>query len=698
MDIINHTVLAWLEEDNQKLGHFRVRPLLRETGPFTPAEIEEWRDDGFIRVVPDKSEQRTCKERLRTLGEFCLLTLTGTLTDKFKQNKNYSPAKGEKNRYIVYSNAVEPLPENLFYEVIPESMLARAVTAQAYARIGGKIRGPVDRQTGRDQKDARQLPPDDSRIFSVTLPDGTVRLFYWPLAAEEPAEEQVPDQETETAEAEKTADEAEPMTALDQIKALDKQMMRMVKEAENPDAAEKPKDVLIPDDAGTPLYYAQVDTEAPVKRRNTLAQAVENNRRSAERPEKKPEKKNDKKKNARDDQKAALAAGSADGKPASDQLKAEWTQTGDRAKLAEKILSLPGAREQFALALGGMKDPVLAALKAQLQDTEAERLMTVMNLNQAKAQEAQYRETLAAGLVKSERQELDDLKAETESAVENLKKIRDQQAELLRDQERYAQNTGYRAVWPGEAADDAPVLTVAHRVMESMRTAGFECDLNRAVALLTVYAFCGRNGMCLSGQSILDSHDAVEAFANALGGTAVDEEDSLRVMRGGSAALLVIHSDIWSSVPTGDHYTDVYLPGVLSSDEDDGLVVPEVPVFQSGTLPGTATAYPALDSRALRGKLQQAGTAMNEKALEVIAQFRKLCAESGIVIPLRMIRDLTAFAAAAQNLMEGGISAALDWALLVYAVPVVLKYADDTKFLNTLPKTLPLTRQALGLK
>ena len=79
MDIINHLVLAWLEEDNQKLGHFRVRPLLRETGPFTPAEIEEWRDEGYVRVVPDKSEQRSCKERLRTLGRRTGHALAGDL-------------------------------------------------------------------------------------------------------------------------------------------------------------------------------------------------------------------------------------------------------------------------------------------------------------------------------------------------------------------------------------------------------------------------------------------------------------------------------------------------------------------------------------------------------------------------------------------------------------------------------------------
>ena len=81
-----------------------------------------------------------------------------------------------------------------------------------------------------------------------------------------------------------------------------------------------------------------------------------------------------------------------------------------------------------------------------------------------------------------------------------------------------------------------------------------------------------------------------------------------------------------------------------------------------------------------------------------MTSLRTLCAERGIVLPLQLIRGLATFAQAAQNLMEGGISAALDQAFLIYAVPMIMREADDTSFLDELTKALPLTRAALGLK
>ena len=274
------------------------------------------------------------------------------------------------------------------------------------------------------------------------------------------------------------------MTALDQIKALDKQMLRMVQEAETPDS-EKPKDVLIPDDAGTPLYYAQVETETP-RRRNSLAQAVENSRRAAEKPEKRTEKKKADKAQAGTKPVVEAAAPKAE-QSFSEMLKNEWKQSEDREKLTASILSLSGAREQFAKALGGTADPVLAALKAQLQDTEAERLMTVMNLNQAKAQEAQYRETLVAGLVKSERKELDKLRSDIEEAKALLKETKDQQTVIINENQRIAEESVLPCIWAGESSEDVQLTTIAKRVTESLQTAGFRCDMNDAYSLLTVF-------------------------------------------------------------------------------------------------------------------------------------------------------------------------------------------------------------------
>ena len=680
MDIINHTVLAWLEEDNQKLGHFRVRPLLRETGPFTPAEVEEWRDDGYIRVVPDKSEQRSCKERLRSLGDFCLLTLTGAHADKFKPNKSYAPAKGEKNRYIVYSNAVETVPEALFYEVIPESMLPRAATARAYARLGGKIHGPVERQSGRDLEDACPLPPDDPRIFSVTLPDGTVRLFYWPTA-ETPAPETAAAPDEPEAPAEPDA----ALTAIDQIKALDRQVLKMVQETEHPDEAKKPQDVLIADDAGTPLYHAQVETEAPKRRRNSLAQAVENSRKAVVKAEKPAEKKKPEKARPADKETAPDA-----GQPLAERLAAEWAETPSRGELVGRILALRGARELFARALGGTEDPVLAALKAQLQDTEAERLMTVMNLNQARAQEAQYRESLAAGLVKSERKELDELRAETEKTAETLKALEAQRAELIRGQGNAILKTGEHAVWPGEAEEDAPLATVARRISECMNAAGFDCDGNDALALLIVFAFSGDTGMRVRAQSDSDARDAAAALTAALGGRTANGAPDTRVLKGGNAVLAMLRTT-GPCLPASGACTDVYLTDAAAG----GKAMPEIRVHQSGALPRALPASPAVDFVRLRRKLNEVRSPLGASSAEVITQVRALCAEQGIVLPLCLVRGMIAFAEAAQNLMEGGISAALDRALLVYAVPQIPPKAAEG--MKELSPALSLTRAALKL-
>ena len=690
MDIIHHTVLAWLEEDNQRLGHFRVRPLMRETGPFTAAEVAEWRDDGFIRVVPDKSEQRSCKERMRALGSFCLLSLTGANADKFKPNKNYAPAKGEKNRYIVYSKAVQAVPETLLYEVVPESSLARAVTAQAYARLGGKIHGPVDRQTGRDLKAAGQLLPDDPRIFSVTLPDGSMRLFYWPQTQERAdapqAETAVEAADEAPAEA---ADAPEGMTALDQIKALDRQMLRLVQASEHPETAEKPQDVLIADDAGTPLYHAQVDTEVPQPRRNSLAQAVENTRRSAA----KPEKKNEKKKAASKQEPEPSAGTEAPkARPFAEQLKEAWTQAESRERLADQMLALPGAREQFALQMGGTADPVLAALRAQLQDTEAERLMTVMNLNQAKAQEATYRDSLVAGLVRSERQELDQLRAEADQASAAVKALEAQQAELLRDQARLVRETGYPAVWPGEAAEDALVMTVARRVMESLRAVGFACEVNDAVSLLTLLALSGPAGFRLRAQSVPDSEEAARALALALGGTAAETRPDTRVLPGGQAALLLLRRAGDTPVVTSTACAAILI--------DDGWAdrepLPRLTLRQSDALPGAPTSGPAVDFGRLTEKIRLERKPLNPESENVIQRLRALCAQQGIVLPLRLVRGLRDFAEIAQNLLEGGVSAALDRAVVMYALPWITGAGHAPDFLSALSALLPLTAAALA--
>ncbi len=683
MDIVNHTVLAWLEEDNQKLGHFRVRPLLRETGPFTPAEIGEWRDDGFIRVVPDKSEQRSFKERMRALGSFCLLTLTGQLADKFKNNKNYAPSKGEKNRYIVYSRAVAAITDGLFYEVVQESALKKAVTAQAYARLGGKIRGPVERMTGVDLDGATQLPPDDPRIFSVTLPDGTVRLFYWPQPVEAATEEPV-----SATEPEETAPAAE-MTALDQIRALDQQMLRLVQNTEDPDRPQKPKTVIIPDDAGTPLYQAQVEMEQQKRRRNTLAEAVESSRKTERKADPPADPPAEKKKSAKKAKEAASRQKADKDEDFSATLASAWTDERARAGLIERLLSLPGSRELVAKALGGADDPVLASLKAQLQDTEAERLMTVMNMNRAKEQEAAFRDSLIAGLVNSERQEIDRLQAEAEKAAEVLKTLKAQQAELLAEQERIARGLELPVAWPSEAAQEPALSTVVHRLAECLSTAGFRCTANDAAALLLVCALDGSVGVSLCAQCGADSRAAAQALSAACGGTLADESPDLRILKGGAAPLLLIRETAGACRPGLDSCVNLY----LRADP----AMPVVTLCQGDALPRPVTRCPAVSWSHLAGQAEALRTPLSEAAEQVIRQLRSLCAAEGVVLPLCLVAGMLRFMEAAQNILEGGITAALDYGMLMYAVPAIERGGNAFGYLSELTRALPLTRTRLRI-
>ena len=171
MDFSDQVVLSYLEEDNIQRAFFRVRPLLRRQGPLMPQQIAEYPDDGYLRIVPDKDEQHTFKERMRSLGSICVLDLRNVPTDanKIRTNKNYMPSRGETNQFIVYSDAVRAVPENEFYEVVTPENVADASTPFVYTRVGGNINGPVARD-GREVAAAQKLPPDSAGLFARRPP------------------------------------------------------------------------------------------------------------------------------------------------------------------------------------------------------------------------------------------------------------------------------------------------------------------------------------------------------------------------------------------------------------------------------------------------------------------------------------------------------------------------------------------------
>lgn len=196
MDILGHTIIAWLEEDDTHRVLFRVRPLMTLHGALAAEDLSEYGLEGYLRVAPDRQEQHSFKDRMRTLGSLCLIDLSDpqNLLGKVRPNKNYAPSRGENNRYIIYSDAVRALPEDLLYEVVLGDKGPLPLTRQYYLRSGGHIAGPYqmseDGSASLAGSSQHSLPPDCERLFLVDLPDQASRMFYWPLPAQDAGERQ----------------------------------------------------------------------------------------------------------------------------------------------------------------------------------------------------------------------------------------------------------------------------------------------------------------------------------------------------------------------------------------------------------------------------------------------------------------------------------------------------------------------------
>ena len=186
MDLTGQMILAYLEEDDVRRVLFRARPLLSARGAFTQEDLDELELDGFLRVAPDRQEQHSFKERMRSLGTLCLINLSQAqpAMGKVRPNKNYAPGRGEDNRFIVYSDAVQELPPGMVYEVVSEEHRAGALTQQHYLRAGGRISGPYCPDGSLACPAPQVLMPDCERLFLVELPDGSSRMFYWPQASQ----------------------------------------------------------------------------------------------------------------------------------------------------------------------------------------------------------------------------------------------------------------------------------------------------------------------------------------------------------------------------------------------------------------------------------------------------------------------------------------------------------------------------------
>ncbi len=770
MNFSGKTVLVYLEEDNTQRAYFRIRPLLTQEGPVDRNVISQYPDDGFLRIVPDKNEQHTFKERMRTLGSICMLDLRqiNPETLKIRTNKNYAPTRGERNQFIVYSDAIKALPEDLFYQVVPEDQITAALTPRVYSRSGARIQGPYDAKTGENADTLSVLPPDSAQIFNVSLPDGKEMLFYCaaPEVHEEPASEEeasapaVVSEETPAAEtnpepspsqeisemqhrlneifhakgrAEKEQDHAnppmepetakparknakgskpetndalaaEPDSAIHKIKELNGHLQvsaQLLKEESRTSRPEQAEMHI----SGTKLYKPAIERRLAQKARNALAEAVDQARVSRF--------------ESRGEAPGAVINATTRMAPVLNPLdqfrialRRVWMVQETHRQVADQILATSGMRQMLSRAVtSGTDDLTIRAMNNQLQELEAERLMTLMQLDDVKGSRKKLLETALAEAVSGKNKQLAQLDAQIKDRKAQSEALKDAEkqlcAEIAKRKEEMEQ-AGYQAVLAREVGEEVSPQILIERMADTLNKAGFLCTQDDAAALLITLSLAdGIGAMGICADTVPDAKAAVKAAAAALGApfaeisTSAAQAVPVRLLPGGDTAAFTF--DVFMT-PVREHGL-THVVGMEADDTALGKLKDELlldytnrpwPVWwvktnQSG-MPAEIENTVPVSMPALKAALLKPfdGT-MDEAAGKLIEKTRAVLKDAGAPLPLETVINMSVFISSAKDLMKGGIAMAMDDCYLAYIVPHVRFSGVDPAVLLELTVSMPKT-------
>lgn len=186
MKDINGTVtLAYVEEDNKQRVIFRVVPLCTREGVSFHDASEDFPDEGSLRIVPDKREQSTFKERMRDISGLCAIHLVNDGAKeliKVRQNRNYAPDAGEKNKLAIYSDVVCEFAEDGCFEVVqPGQDASGALTRKVIIQKDKVLYGPALKEEAASVSLDSLHPFGNDRFLLQNIQNDLLgsRMIYW---------------------------------------------------------------------------------------------------------------------------------------------------------------------------------------------------------------------------------------------------------------------------------------------------------------------------------------------------------------------------------------------------------------------------------------------------------------------------------------------------------------------------------------
>ena len=661
MDLQHEVVLAFMEEDDARNGYFRAFPLLTRSGDIREEARISWPDDGALRIIPDRKDHFSFKERMRELGSWCVIDLTGfdLRASKIRTNKNYNPENGDRNHFIVFSDTVHPLEDSAFVEVLegtPDqaaSLAGKSITPLFYLRKEDTWYGPVKRVEPAEPQPAA---PMEANLFRIAGPDGAEHVI---LCSDEPQPLPI-GQNLEILDQTKSFEET--IEALSQPLSEKANLIAGRQESLKPDLPEGEGKRKL---AGTPLVRTNFRASEPPLR-NRVQEFISGRAiavRNAEPPAPPVP-------FARD-----LPTVENPVEIAEAAFRTAWQNNGARSALAHFVLSLEGMKAALDNVAGSNNSTALAsAMGHHLENLEVERLRLLIELDHAREDLAAFRAKAIDEATQKARREIDRLRQDRDSLQSVVEKLRSEANALLADR----QNAGAQI---GVSQNGQEIL---HRVEAAFGAEGLPYHREHAAAWLALMTRPGVVGILC--HDIEAATSFVEKHASMLGWpcTTVPVSSPADALPDATPVIrLSLEPDVRAAA---NERVIVVVPG------REGLEGTEIPVMPVGnaryTIPAE-TNGPFVGQASLQAIIDEAPITA-EEARNVLAPVFAACGLADA-----MLDQAADFASVAAGLLEGGMIAACDWALALWVAPRIPEGDGREAILNLLEE-YPRTRALVG--